>query len=645
MVDETSAGFDVRLSQAAARRFWLGFGRNWLALLVVVVTAVAVASVTYRYFLDSPEHLWSSGSHDRNGHYRLGQSMALHLRNGQALSWLHDVHSAQVWPPFHAILVGLVLGIGGIDYRLAVLPSLAAWTAACVLVFLIARRLVSTGGNIAGLAAVLFFLASPAHRAYATDVMLESLGAALTLAVLYFYIRVRQDGAPAAGRFLALALTALFLTKYNYWMLVVLGLLIPVSTTSWKTIQGQLMRAHASVAWRTWAADQLRNPLTYLLAPLVLLSATVIIAVMFLKQPFVVHIGSHRLEFYRSGVLISITYLVLVLRMAPWWWKVGRHAVLRLPCPQRQIMLWHVYPIAVWFLIPKTLGAFLWFVTFTSHGRASASAGWSGNFTYYLGCLLQDYHPGAASLLIVVMLAGTALLLVRRLRPGSGAVLAFLVIAALLTNYHSANRSRFLHSWMAMTWIAAGAGLSSIIFSRLTEQRVSIRPWLAGFSLAALSLMLGRTIMERGHASEGGPTLDHPSMLELADRFLPELNDARQATIVSNALIQPFFEWTFAERYGGNRQVEINMGWAKNSGDQSGFDAWLRTTGSDKLVYVEMTPGSLFDQPWPRDDPQWMRRRLGGQDRFVPIRQWQFPDYGGVSVSVWRRDDSARASR
>jgi hypothetical protein len=622
------------------RRFW----GNWLALLVVFVVAFSVAGLTYRYFLDSPEHLWPSGGHDRNGHYRLGQSMALHLRHGQLLSWLHDVNSAQIWPPLHGILVGMVLAVGGIDYRLAVLPSLAAWFMSCVLVFLISRRLMPRGGNVAGLAAVIFFLASPAHRAYATDVMLESLGAALTLAVLYFYIRVKQDETPGAGCCLGLALTALFLTKYNYWMLAAVGLLVPTMAANWSTIRATFIRAGASRAWRPWIVKQLRNPITYLLVPALLLTATVTIAVMVLRGPLVIQIGSHRLEFYRSQGLITVAYLLFVLRISPWWWKIGRHEVRRWSSPKRQVMLWHVYAIGLWFLWPKRLANFLWYVTFTNHGGTGASSSLGGNFSYYLSCMLEDYHASAMILILAVSLAGVAVLLARQLRPGAVGFVCFLIVAVILTNYHSASRGRFLHSWIAAVWVTSGVGLASIIFSPLTSRLGSLRYGLAGGSLTAMGLMLLPGILQRGHAGEGGPLMNHPSMLVLTNRFLPELAESRRPTLLSNGLIQPFLEWTFSERYGV-RQADVNMGWAKNATDQVGFDSWLRATQSDKLVYVELTGQPSFDSAWPPGDPLWMRRRLAGQGCFVPVRQWQFPEYGDVTVSIWQRADSARASR
>jgi hypothetical protein len=74
--------------------------------------------------------------------------------------------------------------IGGPDYRLAVLPSLSGWVGTAVFGFLAARRMVPRGGNLAGLLAGLLILASPAHRGFATDIMLESMGACLSLVAL-----------------------------------------------------------------------------------------------------------------------------------------------------------------------------------------------------------------------------------------------------------------------------------------------------------------------------------------------------------------------------------------------------------------------------------------------------------------------------
>src|SRR2546425_535233 len=82
--------------------------------------------------------------------------------------------------------------------------------ATVILGFLIGRRLLPEAGTAAGLLAAIFIMLSPAHRAFATDIMLESMGAALTLLCLLRYLIAVQENHPARGRWLGLSLTLLF---------------------------------------------------------------------------------------------------------------------------------------------------------------------------------------------------------------------------------------------------------------------------------------------------------------------------------------------------------------------------------------------------------------------------------------------------
>src|SRR5262249_42031935 len=131
----------------------------------------------------------------------------------------------------------------------------------------LAWRLAPRHKGLAGGVALLFTLASPAHRAFATDIMLESLGAALTLGALYFYVRARQERSAWRGRRFAPPFLALFLTKYNYWTLLAVGLAL---TTLWE-LRTSLVNG-LRPWWRSGAvpkalASQIRHPLTYLLLP------------------------------------------------------------------------------------------------------------------------------------------------------------------------------------------------------------------------------------------------------------------------------------------------------------------------------------------------------------------------------------------
>ena len=89
--------------------------------------------------------------------------------------------------------------VAGPDHRLAVLPSLCGYILTVWCAFLIPRRLLDNGGTIAGLLAALLVAVCPAHRAYATDCMYESLGAGLSLAGIYLYLVALQDGTRRAA--------------------------------------------------------------------------------------------------------------------------------------------------------------------------------------------------------------------------------------------------------------------------------------------------------------------------------------------------------------------------------------------------------------------------------------------------------------
>ncbi len=148
-------------------------GKDW-SLALMLVLAVALAGWSYARFWPQAPALWGSLLHDRNAHYWAAQSVGLDLRQGHLLHLAIDVERMRIWGPLHPLVTGVVLAIGGTDYRLAVLTALAAWIGTAVLAFLSARRVAPRAGNLAGAVAALLVLASPAQQAFATDIMLEA---------------------------------------------------------------------------------------------------------------------------------------------------------------------------------------------------------------------------------------------------------------------------------------------------------------------------------------------------------------------------------------------------------------------------------------------------------------------------------------
>ncbi|HEY1343168.1 MAG TPA: glycosyltransferase family 39 protein [Bryobacteraceae bacterium] len=608
---------------------------------VLLLSALLLAGWLYVHFLEVHRHLWYNPYHDRSVHYLNSLKLATDLRNGHVLQLLHDVNEARVWPPLHSALVAGVLLLGGLDYRLAVLPSLAAWVATLLLGFLTARRAAPRGGNLAGLIAALFLAASPAHRAYATDIMLESLGAALSLLCLYCYLLTVQGHADETwkGRCLGIALLVLFLEKYNYWLLVVLALLVTEGVTRSRVYARTVRDVLEGIDWRRWASAQLRHPLNWAAAAVLLISAYVFVHG---EQPF--RVAGRSIALYPPHNLIHIAYVLMFLRLAPWWWRRGRLLVRQLDGRLRQVVLWHVCPVAVWFLLPKHLSYFVWYLSLADRAPHQ-HMDLLGGVRDYAGWFVQDYHLGLTCALAAAALFLAGLTTWRRLRPGGVAVLALVVLAAVLTPTHPNHKARMLHSWVPAVWVTAGLGAAALIHSRAAARWPRLRPWLTGAAVAGVAAIQYPALIAVGHAGEGGPHSEQRSMRDVTDAYLPDLDGAGRSLLLTTMPLKPMAQWTYLERRGGFDGLEERWYGFGNAGEANrrGFADWLRTTDCDTVIFCETT----IDRDKVDSGPECaihaeLKDVLPTQTRFRLVVQRDLPHHA-CRVQIWRRDPSATA--
>jgi hypothetical protein len=618
--------------------------RPWLihagVALLILISSVAL----YRQFLQDAPMLWSTSSHDRNGHYLRSQEFAHALRPFSPRSLINQLHMATVWPPFHPLVTGIFLTVTKVDYRLAVLPSLAAWAATCWLVFLLARRLAPLHGELAGMVALLFTIASPAYRAFAVDIMIESMGAALTLATLYFYVSTLQDRSVWRGRCFALCLLALCLTKYNYWLLVVQGLMLHTLWAHRVFLRDAVQRWYRSGGFKHELIVQLSHPMTYLLIPAFALAGYVqlIGRATFTLTGHVVNIDS-------MSVPGSLCFVLVLLRVLPWWRRSGRHTAAKLDVPGPQLVHWLIYPLSVWFLWPKKVGIFIWSVTCTQHGRKGPYSPWIGNLNYYWDWLREDYHANLAALVLVLVLIVLAYLGWRRCAKGSSVVFVFLAVAALLTNYHSANRSRFLHSWLAAGWVVAGVGAAlawesiasrARAFSLPNRRRVAAAAPIA--ALIGLAGLQGRSLVSPGHAEEGGTTAYTPSLLPLVDKLKPSLASAQHPVLVCGEPFELLLDWRLGESRNPWHKLRVPPRELLAPGTDHQLDDWVQHNAGDVLVVVEF-PHAPFWVFCPGFEVEKLRAYLRSSSEFVLESEWPFQAGGVGSAQLWRHTSPVTA--
>jgi hypothetical protein len=606
--------------------------KAWIVPAVVLLAALLLAGCLYERFLGVHRFLWVNPTHDRNAHYLYALRLASDVGNGQLVQLVIDLNESRVWPPLHGMMAAAVLLAGGLDYRLAVLPSLAGWVITVLFGFLVARRAVTRGGTLAGLVAAVFIASSPAHRAFATDIMLESLGAGFTLVVLYAYLVTVQGHEEESwkGRCLGIALSVLFLEKYNYWLLVVLALGAAEFAVRPRYLVRLAGDALSRIDWKRAAASQLRYPLSWGIASLLLLITVVAFRG---DRPFAW--GGQRISLYPPHNLIHITYVLIFLRLASWWRRTGRFALRMVDSRVRQVILWHVCPMSIWFLLPKHPSYFLWYLSL-ANADPQQHVDLLRGLHQYGTWLIEDYHFGLSSVLLALGLLITAILAWRQLRTGGHAVFLLLLIAAVLAVIHPNQKSRNLHSWLATLWIGAGMGAAMLVY-RDRWRRWS--PALAGGVLLGLGWLHHPALMGEGHAPEGGPHPALPSLLEATDAYLVHLDSAHRAVVLTAVPLKPMTQWTYLERHGSLARLEEHWYGFGTSGEENRrcFQQWLRSTDCDTLIYCAQIAG----REWPDAGPECrlhgeVEAVLRSQQTFRLVKQHEIPHYA-CRVEVWQR--------
>jgi len=559
-----------------------------VVVALVALAACLVTVVLVRRYLAHWEQLWTDLIHDRSGHLDFGLQPASDLLHLRAVGLLHDLNAFRSWPPLHdGVLVGVAMLVTGLDPRAAVLPSAAAFAGTAVLALVLTRRLLPRWGNLGGAFAATLVLVSPALRAFSTDVMIESSGAFWTLLVLYAAVRVRQGPSVGAWRFLALALSALFFTKYNYWLIAALATIPCVWSlrTEWR---------------RSALPSAARWSVRVTVGLLVLVAAS---------QGF---LGS-------TAVRATTVAAWIALVAALVWSRTTGAVLLEREAAIRMLFRWQALPVLVWFCLPGKLQSFLWFSwPFTNGGNAPS---WNpfGGVGYYAGAFASDYHASAWIAGVVGVLVICAVISFRRgrLRPGAAVVMLFVVLSLVVTVPHPNRKSRFMLPVMPAVWVVAGAGLGASL--DLVARR---RAWVALVAAGALVAWQVPALAATAHAPEGGVHPHRPSALALTDAYLPQLASAHAPAIVSNIPLGLFARWTYQERYDrATRPVTDIPGFdpaAARAANARALERWLASGAVDVLVLVNIGRSS----PWYVEAPgtkglRTLTRLMHSQATFV----------------------------
>jgi hypothetical protein len=258
---------------------------------------------------------------------------------------LWDLWLQGYWPPVHSfyqVPFYLVLG-GGMSAGLW--SSLVAFVFAGITGSAVLWRQWRRGALLPASIFLALLMSSPYLLAYASVTMTETLGAFTQLVVVLCYVRYRQESSRRTARAFAVSLTILFFTKYNYFFLLV----VPLVLCEWiERTAGDSTATRLATLGR-WLRRVLSSPTGILLA---LYMAGLLF--IFRTGGFDFHALGRRISVHTIG---NSGHVVLYLLLARLWYRHRRGLIdwgrisaadLRV----RPLLVWFAVPVTIWLASP-----------------------------------------------------------------------------------------------------------------------------------------------------------------------------------------------------------------------------------------------------------------------------------------------------
>jgi hypothetical protein len=384
------SGIDGESTHTETRRARLGLAA---LLAVAAATLVSVArlvdartveAVTARHLLPR----WDLATH-------LGQGWVDYhlLVTGRLFRLAWDLWLQGYWPPVLSLFQVPFYLILGATIASGLRSALAAFVLAGLIGCVLLWRVSKAGASLSASVFLALLISSPYLLAYASVTMTETLGALVQLVVLLSYQWHRERQTTRSARLFAISLTLLFFTKYNYFFLLAVPLLLHEwleRTSSWTSGQrvGSL-RASLRRAWSSWTV---RLVVAYAIGLLVVLGT----------GGFDVNLFGKRISVHTIG---NSGHLVLYLLLGRLWYlhhrgRIRWRHVTSIDPLVGPLLIWFVLPVTIWLAspYPNHIRDFVNLVINRPVGESSVEAG----LTTYIDALRTTYFYSDWVLLAVI---------------------------------------------------------------------------------------------------------------------------------------------------------------------------------------------------------------------------------------------------
>ncbi|MFC1571699.1 ArnT family glycosyltransferase [Candidatus Margulisiibacteriota bacterium] len=185
-------------------------------------------------------------------------------RDVKTLDWgtfWYDTHRQMAWPFLHSWLQSLFFLVFGVGYVSARLLSLVLFMATVVMMYFFSNQVCGKSGWKIGILACALALTSPIMLRFASENMLEGLGAFLFLAAAYTYTVCEERKITLEYVFLALLIGLSMYTNYLYAYLIlpafIMGTIIKLWPLALEAVELRLQGEEKAVRFIWWGYRKL----------------------------------------------------------------------------------------------------------------------------------------------------------------------------------------------------------------------------------------------------------------------------------------------------------------------------------------------------------------------------------------------------
>jgi hypothetical protein len=412
---------------------------------------------------------WDLAAHLIHGWYDY------HLLVTGRIPWLlWDVWQQGYWPPVPSIYqVPFYVALGG-GMAAGLWSSGAAFVLTGVAGSAVLWRLWRHDALLPASLFLALLMSSPFLLAYASVAMTEMLGALAQLVVLLAYVRFQQQPEPGRARVFAVSLSVLFFTKYNYFLMLALPLLVH----EWlRHTSGWGIRRRGAVAWH-WIRHVFSSP------------TVALVALYLIVVLIVVRTGGFEFRVFGQRVSVQSVgnsgHVVLYALLARFWYlhRRGRIDTARLISADpriRPLLAWFVAPVTIWLAspYPNHIRDFVNLVINHPMGEPTVEAG----IASYFDMLRTAYFYNGWILGLVVGVFVVSVLAYRHQSPLMQALIITIPVQSAAIAFHQTRFSRFLLITVVLLCLASAG---------------EVGRWLAAAQRRRLTAVLASAVLTVG---------------------------------------------------------------------------------------------------------------------------------------------------